>query len=177
MDAWFLIRGGKRIGPLSVADLRARAAAGEIAPADLLWKQGLANPVPCSSVRWLFASASQPALPGAGIPASVSGPAAPPPLPGAGGDSHPRLTGNDLAIGLVIPHKVSALAVVAGYVGLLSIVCFPAPIAIILGILALIDLRKRPGRTGYGRAIFAIVMGSIALIVGLVVLVLTVTTQ
>lgn len=177
MDAWFLIRGGKRIGPLSAADLRARAAAGEITPTDLLWKQGLTDPVPCGSVRGLFAAASPPVRPGATVRTGASSPAAPPPLPAAGGGGNPSLTGEDVALGFVIPHKVSALAVVAGYVGLLSIACFPAPIAIILGILALIDLRKHPGRQGYGRAIFAIVMGSIALIVALVLLVLSVTTR
>jgi predicted acyltransferase len=83
------------------------------------------------------------------------------------------ITAEDIAIGLVIPHKVSGLAVAAGYVGLVSLFCLvPSPIAILLGILAIRDLRKHPGKQGYGRAIFAIVAGSLALLAGLVFILL-----
>lgn len=81
------------------------------------------------------------------------------------------ITAEDVAVGLVIPHKVSGLALAAGYVGLVSLCLVPAPFAILLGILALCDLRKHPGKQGYGRAIFAIVMGTLALIMGLGLLV------
>jgi len=60
----------------------------------------------------------------------------------------------------VIPSYTSGWAIVAGYAGLFAVLIFPAPIALILGIIALWDCNKRslPGR---GRAIFAIIMGSV----------------
>ena len=59
----------------------------------------------------------------------------------------------------VIPINTSGLAIAAGYVGLISVLCFPAPFALLLGILALRQLKRNPKLHGKGRAIFAIVMG------------------
>ena len=44
---------------------------------------------------------------------------------------------------------------------LFSILIFPAPIALLAGILAAVDLKRHPGTHGMGRAVFAIVMGGI----------------
>ena len=38
---------------------------------------------------------------------------------------------------------------------------FPAPIALVLGIIAIIDIRRHPKRHGMGRAVFGLVMGAI----------------
>lgn len=61
----------------------------------------------------------------------------------------------------MVPGGVAPLAVAAFYLGLLSFLCFPAPFALALGILALRDLKKQPERGGKARAIFGIVMGVI----------------
>ena len=65
----------------------------------------------------------------------------------------------DHGLQYVIPINTSVLAIAAGYVGLISVLCFPAPFALLLGILALRQLKKKPKLHGKGRAIFAIVMG------------------
>ena len=78
---------------------------------------------------------------------------------------------NDPALKFVVPLNTSALAIVAGYLGLLSVLCFPAPFALLLGVLALQHLKKNPKLDGKGRAIFAIVMGAIftvPLVIGLI---------
>jgi hypothetical protein len=62
---------------------------------------------------------------------------------------------------LLVPQNTSALSIVAGYVGLISVLCIPAPLAIILGILALRQFNKNPELHGRYRAIFALVMGVI----------------
>ena len=62
---------------------------------------------------------------------------------------------------MLLPVGRSALAIVAGYFGLFSILIFPAPLALILGILAVWDIKKHPGKHGMGRAVFAIIMGII----------------
>jgi hypothetical protein len=66
---------------------------------------------------------------------------------------------------LLLPVDVSKLAFWAGYVGLLAIAAYPAPLALLLGILAIRDLRRHPGKRGMGRAVFAIVMGSIGMVI------------
>jgi len=72
----------------------------------------------------------------------------------------PRI-GDDAGMRMILPVGRSGWAIAAGYFGLLSLVIVPAPIAVILGIVAVIDIKKNPHRHGMGRAIFAIVMGSL----------------
>ena len=62
---------------------------------------------------------------------------------------------------MILPVGRSGLAIAAGYVGLLSILFFPAPIALLLGILAIIDIRRNPEKHGMGRAVFALIMGGL----------------
>jgi hypothetical protein len=66
---------------------------------------------------------------------------------------------HDAVTRMLIPVGRSALSIVAGYVALFSVLLVPAPIALTLGICALVQLQHRPGAYGRGRAIFAIVMG------------------
>jgi hypothetical protein len=69
--------------------------------------------------------------------------------------------GESAAIRMLLPVGRSFWAIAAGYMGLFSLIFFPAPIAIILGILAIRDIRKNPHKHGMGRAIFGLVMGII----------------
>lgn len=73
----------------------------------------------------------------------------------------PTKLGDDPAMRLLLPVGRSWVAIAAGYAGLFAIVCFPAPIALGLGIWALQDLKKHPDKHGKGRAIFGIVMGAL----------------
>ncbi len=68
---------------------------------------------------------------------------------------------DDAALRLVLPVGQSGLAIAAGYVGLFSVLLVPAPFALWLGIAALNDIKKNPKKHGKGRAIFAIVTGTI----------------
>ncbi len=60
---------------------------------------------------------------------------------------------------MLLPVGRSWLAIVAGYLGLVSVLMCPAPIALAFGILAIRDIRKHPEKHGMGRAIFGVVMG------------------
>ena len=62
---------------------------------------------------------------------------------------------------MLLPVGRSGLSIAAGYAGLFALLCFPAPLALALGIWAVVDLRKHPGKRGMGRALFGIVMGVI----------------
>jgi len=65
---------------------------------------------------------------------------------------------------MILPVGRSGWAIAAGYLGLVSILLFPAPFALLTGILAVVDIQKHPARHGMGRAVFGIVMGSLGTI-------------
>ncbi len=73
----------------------------------------------------------------------------------------PHDVGDDPAMRLLLPVGRSALAILAGYAALFAVLIFPAPIALILGILAFRDIKRHPEKHGMGRAVFALVMGGI----------------
>jgi hypothetical protein len=52
---WYYARAGARTGPLSFDALKAAAAAGQFAPADLVWQEGTADWVKARTVPGLFA--------------------------------------------------------------------------------------------------------------------------
>lgn len=56
---WFFQRVGARHGPFSADELREKAANGELRPTDLVWREGMAEPVEARFVPTLF-SPSQP---------------------------------------------------------------------------------------------------------------------
>ena len=71
-------------------------------------------------------------------------------------------TGNSsAAMRMVLPVDRSPLAIAAGYLGLASVLIFPAPVAMITGILAVRDIRRHPEYRGMGRAVFGMVLGMI----------------
>ncbi len=64
---------------------------------------------------------------------------------------------------LLLPVGRSGLAIAAGYLGLFSFVILPAPICLVVSIMAIRDIRRsrhsgRP-KYGMGRAVFGLVMG------------------
>lgn len=75
------------------------------------------------------------------------------------GGAPPANLGDEFAMRMLLPVGRSWLAIVAGYLGLFSLICVPAPLALVFGILAIRDIRKHPQKHGMGRAIFGLVMG------------------
>jgi hypothetical protein len=59
----------------------------------------------------------------------------------------------------VLPVGQSLWAIAAGYLGLFSLICLPAPLAVLCSIMAIRDLRRNPKLSGWGRAIFGLVLG------------------
>jgi len=87
-----------------------------------------------------------------------------------------RSIGDNAGIRALLPVGRSGLAIAAGYVGLASLVVWPAAlVAILLGILAIRDIKRNEGKHGMGRAIFALIAGGIV-IVGLLVLIIASNT-
>lgn len=65
------------------------------------------------------------------------------------------------ALKFVIPIGRSGWAIAAGYLGLLSLLPFFGILALILGVVAVRDIKRHPERFGLGRAWFGIVMGAL----------------
>lgn len=102
-----------------------------------------------------------PPLPPSGpsVPPAYAAPYPPPPV-----YVPPPNLADNAGVRMLLPVGRSWVAIVAGYLGLLSILLFPAPFAIGFGIWAIFHVRAKPGRHGLGRAIFGIVAGVAAIV-------------
>jgi hypothetical protein len=143
-DQWYVGHNGQKSGPYTTAQLRQMAAAGQIAPGDMLWKQGLDAWVPMSNVAGL-------------VSVDVAGP---PPL------GRPPEPGTAPAAG---PTKTSGLAVASLVLGILScgLMIFTGIPAIVCGIMGLNRIARSerdpagPRLTGQGMAITGLILSSL----------------
>lgn len=85
-------------------------------------------------------------------------PKGPPPLPP---DVAAYNEADDPTMRMLLPVGRSGYAIAAGYLGLLSVLMIFAPLALLFGILALLDIKKNPKKLGAGRAWFGIIMGAV----------------
>ena len=69
--------------------------------------------------------------------------------------------GDDRMTRMLLPVGRSGLAIAAGYFGLFAFLILPAPIALILGILAIRDIKAHPEKHGMGRAVFGTLIGAL----------------
>lgn len=78
---------------------------------------------------------------------------------------------DDPAMRMLLPVGRTPLSIIAGYLGILSLFLVFGPLALAVGIWAIVDLKHKPGKHGLGRAIFAVVMGGLAtILLGVVLL-------
>jgi hypothetical protein len=89
---WYYSKNGVQLGPVGVAELRAKLATGEVAPSELVWRDGMSDWVPASLVPELMGQAP----PAPVIAGGSSSPYAPPvqmtTAVGTLGDAHgPRI--------------------------------------------------------------------------------------
>ena len=71
----------------------------------------------------------------------------------------PSNIADDATMRMLLPVGRSLWAIAAGYAGLFAVTGILAPVALLLGICAIIDLKRHPEKHGMGRAIFGLVMG------------------
>ena len=83
---------------------------------------------------------------------------------------NPKLADSSIAR-MVLPVGRSPLAIAAGYLGLFAICPYLAPIALIVGILAICDIKAHPEKHGLGRAWFGAIMGGVFTVILLIVLI------
>ena len=70
----------------------------------------------------------------------------------------------------LLPTGRSWQSILAGYLGLFSILLFPAPLAVAFGVWGLVAA-KRDGTHGRGRSVFGIVAGTVGTVILLVIFV------
>lgn len=150
MSEWFFAHNGVQQGPVSLDSLRQLAATGQLKSSDLVWTAGMGAWRPAGQRAEIFPPGIVPP-PISAAPISYAIPA-----PYAGPQ---QSIGENAGVRWLLPVGRSGWAIAAGYLGLFSFIIFPAPLALICSIIAIIDIRKHPQRHGMGRAIFGLIMG------------------
>ena len=75
----------------------------------------------------------------------------------------------DRGLEMLVPVNRAPLAIVAGYLGLFSLLLIPGPIAVAVSVIALRQLKSTPDVGGRGRAWFGLVAGSVASLILLII--------
>ena len=83
--------------------------------------------------------------------------------------SSPNL-GDSTMVRFALPIGCTPLSIIAGYLGLFSLTLILAPVSMIVGILAIRDIKAHPGKHGLGRAWFGVIMGGVFSILAVVLL-------
>jgi len=147
-------RSGKPVGDFELPQVKQMLESGVLLPSDHAWTAGMHE--------WQTLAALFPAMSPPVLPPRAPAPAAPYAQPPAAA-AQPSEPNAFLA--LVVPVGRSGWAILAGYLGLVSIMMLPAPFAILCGVLAIKDIRKNPHKLGLVRAWFGIIAGSTCLLV------------
>lgn len=147
--AIYISQNRQQLGPFEESQVLEGLREQRFAPDDLAWKEGMPDWQP---LRQLFPQTSPPPIPaGAGIP-SFTPSAIPPSM------------GDDAGMRMLLPVGRSGWAIAAGYLGLFSLIVIPAPVALIVSIIAILDIRKSKKtphpKHGMGRAIFGLIAGA-----------------
>jgi uncharacterized RDD family membrane protein YckC len=109
-EEWYVGSNGQQSGPFTLQQLRQMAASGQLSKTDLIWKEGLANWVPCSSAKGLFPAAAD--FSPTSSPRPAPRPTAPPPrgpVPSEGGLAGSDVTGgvDPLLTGQTTPNPAT----------------------------------------------------------------------
>jgi hypothetical protein len=73
---WYYAHAGQQSGPISAADLKMLAVVGQLAPEDLVWRDGMSEWIPARKVRGLFGGEATQAAATATAPAAEATPPA-----------------------------------------------------------------------------------------------------
>lgn len=73
-------------------------------------------------------------------------------------------TSDDVALRVLLPVGCSFWAILAGYLGLFSIIPFFGLLAIAVGICAILDIKAHPKKRGLVRTWFGIIMGIVSVL-------------
>lgn len=129
---WYYSKNGTQLGPIGDEEIKAKIASGEVAPTDLVWKDGMGDWLPAGQVQELRGFPVQPAAYGTGAVTAASNDPYKSPTPAAyGSTSYP-------GVGQDIPNYLWQSIVVT------ILCCWP------LGIPAIVYAAKVDGLKGRG---------------------------
>ncbi len=78
---------------------------------------------------------------------------------------YPPPENHDPNLGLVVPKKQSTWAILAGYLGLFSLLYCPLGfLALIFGILGILEIKMNPQKGGMVRCIVGVVLGALCIL-------------
>ena len=145
-------RKGSTLGSFTQQEVADGAGSGRFQPDDLVWCEGMPDWQRLSTVFGSRPAGVPPPLPPPGsIPEVVMMPRPGKPL------------GDDAAMRWLMPVGRSGWAIAAGYLGLFAFLVVPAPLALLVSIIAVWDIRRSRGaahpKHGMGRAVFGLVIG------------------
>jgi hypothetical protein len=165
MADWYYSKGGQQSGPVSVDQLRQMVASGQVGPQDLVWRDGMANWLPASTV---------PEVGGGGAPAAApqpqygqpayGQPQYGQPMPGPPQYGQPVGYGGYAPPGGVAGPNYAKDAQTAMICSIIGIVCLGiilGPIGLIKGLNAKKGMAATGNFQGQGMATAAIVIGII----------------
>lgn len=161
---WYYSRNGSQLGPVSLDELQAKLATGQVAWTDLVWRDGMADWTPAGQVADLRPVQPDAAAPGAPPLIPPQSPYAPPAQAYIPPGTMQEVTTSGLAIASLILGICVCLAGIL--TGIPAVIC---------GHLALSQIHKDPVRVGgRGLAVTGLVFGylSIAMLVFALILVL-----
>jgi len=143
---YYITRNNQQLGPFTEAEVRAQLAAGTISPQDHVWWQGQQGWIPLAQ-----SALAAPATPGLAVPPT-------PAIPSAA-TFNPTPTG-----------KTSGMAIASLVCGCLTLLCglLAAIPAIILGHLALGEIKKNPGYSGRGLALTGLIIGYVMTVLSII---------
>ena len=77
--------------------------------------------------------------------------------------------GDNAGVRMLLPVGRSGWAIAAGYLGLFGLIVIPAPLALIVSLIAIFDIRRSKNtakqKHGMGRAIFGLIVGVVGTLI------------
>jgi len=175
-EEWFYSQNGQQAGPVDFGALQRMAAAGQLHPSDLVWKQGMANWAAAGSVGGVFA-APPPPVPPPPVPPPYAAPPPPqysPPPGYAGQGTYPAPPMNYApppGYAQPVAKNYASMAKSAMICSLVGLVIAPGLLgllAVIYGGMSMSGMSKTGDPRGKGMAVTALVIGIVDLVVALV---------
>jgi hypothetical protein len=169
---WYYSKNGTQLGPIGTEELQSKLASGEVAPGDLVWKDGMADWLPAGQVAELRAAA--PSSPVANV--QPAAPAEPSPYQSPVAVQSPPQAPTMAAMpGAPLSQGFAIASMICGIIAVLTCCmwCLSGPLAIVavvLGHIAISKIKTEPAKFGgKGLAKTGLITGYLALLLTLLV--------
>lgn len=166
--SWYYAKNGQQIGPVEVTVLQNLYRAGQLAPGDLVWTDGMTTWLPASNIPAITGGFQAP-------PPSPVAQAPFPPQPQAQAPFPPQTTGQSpYPTNYYNPYATptnNGKATASLVLGIFSLFCcgpLVGIIGIIFGSIALSEIKTNPYSKGRGMAIAGIVLSIVGIVGGII---------